>query len=636
MHKYWLLIFGGLYCLNLQCQDYPVSHIDISLLNNANAVIRNYDEKIVVEDLDKVVTKIDKVITILNQKGDRFLGAYEVYDASEKIKHQQAIVYDRNGKQIKKIRGRDFMDESNFPSFVLFADNRVSYLNYTPRSYPYTIHYTSEVESKNSIFIPEWRPVPGYNISVENSSFQILNHTRSSLRFSEKNMEDLQVEKDSDSLSLHYKIQDIQAMEYEVLSPYFHQNAPRLVVALKGFHLEGINGSAGNWEEFGKWQYENLVKGHDDLPQETINKITLLTKDAKSLEEKARIIYEYVQNSTRYVAIALGIGGWEPAYAGEVDKLGYGDCKGLTNYTMALLKSQDIEAYYTIVHSGEKLDIDPDFTKIQGNHVILNIPREEKEDIWLECTNQFFPFDYLGDFTDDRFVLRLTPEGGEIIKTREYSAEDNLEEIHCTVELQSEGGFLANFERSSTGIPYGDIYPLERQQEKDQKEYYRSEWAHIQNISFDSISFSNNKEAIRFTEKLKFRGDRFAIKAGNRFLLPLNFVKNERIKLREIENRKYPVRISRGKTYADTFRYKIPAEYEVEALPEGSAITSEFGNSKIEIKMEEGEDGVMLVVKKFLQINKGEWSSEKYEDFREFIGAVEEMNNLKAVIVTKS
>ena len=108
-----------------------------------------------------------------------------------------------------------------------------------------------------------------------------------------------------------------------------------------------------------------MLKDIEDLPKETIAKIASLVAGVKDTKEKARIIYEFMQNKTRYISVQVGIGGWKPTPAKEVDKLGYGDCKALTNYTKALLKSQGIDSYYTIVDSGSSgLDIDEEFVEV--------------------------------------------------------------------------------------------------------------------------------------------------------------------------------------------------------------------------------------------------------------------------------
>jgi hypothetical protein len=47
--------------------------------------------------------------------------------------------------------------------------------------------------------------------------------------------------------------------------------------------------------------------------------------------------------------------------AKDVDKLGYGDCKVLMNYTRVLLKSICIDAYYTIYGDQSIRNIDQKF-----------------------------------------------------------------------------------------------------------------------------------------------------------------------------------------------------------------------------------------------------------------------------------
>ena len=102
-----------------------------------------------------------------------------------------------------------------------------------------------------------------------------------------------------------------------------------------------------------------------------------MVKDVDNPIEKAKLVYEFVQNKTRYINVSIGIGGWQPIAANQVDKVGYGDFKGLTNYTKALLAAVGITSYYTLVYAKQKRNIDKDFETFQGNHAILNIPASE-------------------------------------------------------------------------------------------------------------------------------------------------------------------------------------------------------------------------------------------------------------------
>ena len=193
--KIFLWLLAGFSISLYGQEEYSVDNIESSLLENADAVIRKHRRVVEIEAIDKVVEKTFRVVTVLNESGESYVRALEFYDESSKIKEQEAIIYDKHGEELEKIKSRDFKDQSNFASFVLFSDNRVSYMDYTPREYPYTVQYTSEVESINSVFMPDWFPVEGYDVSVENSSFQLINPDKIPLRYSERNLDSLQIEK---------------------------------------------------------------------------------------------------------------------------------------------------------------------------------------------------------------------------------------------------------------------------------------------------------------------------------------------------------------------------------------------------------------------------------------------------------
>ncbi len=119
---------------------------------------------------------------------------------------------------------------------------------------------------------------------------------------------------DSDT-KLSYIAQNILAQKSEDLSPSSEDLFPRVMMGLEKFHLEGVDGTATTWEAFGKWYGEKILTGTTTLSEETKTKMQALVGDEKDPIKKAKIIYDYVQKKSRYVNIAIGIGGWKPMLA---------------------------------------------------------------------------------------------------------------------------------------------------------------------------------------------------------------------------------------------------------------------------------------------------------------------------------
>lgn len=129
----------------------------------------------------------------------------------------------------------------------------------------------------------------------------------------------------------------------------------------------------GNRMAFGNM---SLLKIAMYLPSLAREKIKELVKDATNDREKVKILYDYLGQSTRYVSIQLGIGGYQPLFASEVFKTGFGDCKALSNYLKAMLSVVGIPSYYAgIKADGTEKRLYPDFPNFnQMNHVILQVP----------------------------------------------------------------------------------------------------------------------------------------------------------------------------------------------------------------------------------------------------------------------
>ena len=230
------------------------------------------------------------------------------------------------------------------------------------------------------------------------------------------NTEGFEFKKTIQDQLIRYEFANLKAITPENLGPKIGDIAPMIKLAPNKFSLAGVHGEAHNWMEFGKWYNDNLLLGQNELNPKTVAIIQDLVKNVEDPVEKAKLIYKYMQDKTRYISIQIGIGGWKPMPAKEVDALGYGDCKALTNYTSSLLQTVGINSYYTVIWADEKKDIDSEIPVMQGNHAILMVPFA-KDTVWLECTNQKVPFGHFGEFTDDRNALVMTEEGGKIIRT---------------------------------------------------------------------------------------------------------------------------------------------------------------------------------------------------------------------------
>ncbi|MBW1294312.1 DUF3857 domain-containing protein [Aquimarina litoralis] len=603
--------------------------LDSTLTKDANAIVRSEDIVVEINSINSVTIRSKRIVTILNKYGNKYAKSYQGYDSSRNIKKLQLTVYNALGKEINKYKKKDFSDRSAVSAGTLFSDDRIKYVDYTPTGYPYSIVFESEIESSITAYIRPWVPISGYSLSVQKSTFRVLNPTKIPIRNKEERFNGYNIKMSKENMELFYEMSNVPASSFEVQAPSFYNIFPIARIALNDFSLDGIEGSAKDWKSLGKWEYDHLIAGRDQLPEKTLKEVEKLMIGADTKREKAKRIYNYVQNKTRYISVQLGIGGLIPFLASDVDKWGYGDCKALTNYTKALLKSQNIESYYTELYAGqEKRDMDDEFASIEGNHVILNIPDEE-EDIWLECTSQTAPFNFIGDFTDDRNVLVLKPEGGEIKRTKKYSPEENTLHTTATISLLADASIKAEVVSISKGLQYDWRYLTKLEPIKDQKLYYKEYWDHINNLNIVSIELEDDKDSISYQEHVKIDARNYATKVGSRLLIMPNIFNRITRKMPRYKDRKTPLVISRGYVDVDEYIIKVPEGYAINKLPEKKVFETIFGKYSCSI---EKVDESTLKYSRNLLIKDGEHPKEKYEDYRQFMAKLRTADKTKIIL----
>ncbi|MDQ8052100.1 MAG: DUF3857 domain-containing transglutaminase family protein [Pedobacter sp.] len=606
--------------------------IPANLRNRANATIRTEEITVDMQSPTDVTYTVKKAITILNKNGDLNAGLFLFYDKNTVIKSIKGEVYNEFGNLVNKFSQSDFKDESAVQGFSLFEDNRVKHYLPNVNTYPFTVVYQYEIRFKQNLIIPDWRPKPAVDVSVENSKYTFICKPGDMLRIKAQNYNGKAQEQENDKQKvLTWEVKNLPGTKPEPYSPNKDEYLTSIKIAPQQFTYFNYKGNYSNWEELGKWNYDNLLKNRDVLPPSTIQTINELIKDESNDKAKAKKIYTFLQDKTRYISVQVGIGGFQPTTAAEVDRLGYGDCKALVNYMQSLLKVAGIESYYCVVEGGnQKISLDPTYASMnQGNHIILCMPLAG-DTTWLECTSQLIPFGYLGDFTDDRYVLACTPTGGKLLKTPKLTTANNLQVRHADLLLARDGQVTGQLQTTFKGSQYNNNEYILGKSNKQQQELLKEVYD-IDNINFTQISYRQKKDvAPELIEDLQLEIRNYGAVNGDKiFLLPNAF--NVKTNIPETKNRTLPIYINRGFTDLDTIRYQLPANASLINEVGDVHLSNNFGEYFSTVKI----DGKQLTYIRKLVINEGTFPAETYATFSNFIAAVNAADRLKLIISLK-
>ena len=94
------------------------STIPDELKVNANAVIRQNDVTIIIEQYDEVEIVTDRIVTVLNKKGLSDQKAGESYNDDTEIEQIEATIYDALGEKIDRFKSKEFKDVRDRKSVV--------------------------------------------------------------------------------------------------------------------------------------------------------------------------------------------------------------------------------------------------------------------------------------------------------------------------------------------------------------------------------------------------------------------------------------------------------------------------------------------------------------------------------------
>ncbi|HEX2936906.1 MAG TPA: DUF3857 domain-containing protein [Bacteroidales bacterium] len=610
-------------------QNYSVALIPDSLKTSAHSVIREFIQETNVNPNNTVIERTKKVITVLDKEGEKSTYLLIPYDKDMKITINQILIYDANGKVFRKVKQSEIKDYP-YSEYALFSDDRIKAFKPDYGEYPYTIEYDYESVSLKAISYGSWTPVDDYDISVQHALLRLGYPENKIINTKEINFTGIQDKKSFNNFTTRsWEINNMAGIQEEPFDLSIIERLPAVYLMPNLLLYDKYNGFSLSWKDYGKWM-NKLYEGRGELPEALKLKINSLVNNIPDTLERMRILYRYMQENTRYVAVFLGIGGLQPFSAQTVFETGYGDCKALSNYLCAMLKYVGIKSYPAIVYGGQyPKPIFKDFPNFsQFNHVILCVPFK-KDSIWVECTSQAFPLGFIGDFTDDRDVLLLTEDGGKLVHTKRYVATENIRTCNSYFKIDSTGTAVSSIKTVYTGLQGDDmIQHLVDKNAKDQKDWMY-EHSLLPSLQINDFSFVYNKQPelnVSISQTVCSRN--YGTFSGNFMLVPLNMINNQKPIQKMLKQRRSDILIPQSWIDYDTLVYQIPASYKPEALPTGKTINSKFGDYSSSVTLKNDQ---IIYTRKF-QINEGRFSPGEYKDFYEFILSISKADNIKAML----
>lgn len=635
MKFYIRLMASTLFCTGLYAQKYPASAISADIKAKAHLVVRDFKTTFTVKEIGEAVTKIEEVITIMDEKGVENSTIVIPYNKFTKVNDIEAVLYDENGTQIKKLKRGDIENLSGGSGSNSIDDSYFKYAHLSHAKFPYTIAFGYEITSKNMMFYPTWQPIP-YNtegISVEKASFNVVIPDGLSLRYKEQNMPTKAlISKVGNNSSYLWEVSNLKAIESEAYSPNLNEILPTVYTAPTAFKVDNYTGNINNWSDLAQFYY-SLNQERGKIPTELAQKIKDLVKNEPNETAKIKKVYEYLQANTRYVSIQLGIGGWQSMKAQDVATKGYGDCKALTTFTQSMLEEIGIKSLQALVKAGgDASDILTDFPSFQFNHVFLCVP-QKKDTLWLECTSQTNPFGYLSDFTSNRHVLLVEENGGKLVKTPSYQSIDNQLLRKATLQLNENGEAEAEVETMLTGLQQNDHSDALHSLGNDDQKKWLQNTMNLPSVEIKQFSINQKKDKLpSINEKLSLHLRNVASKSGTRiFIKPNIFNKLSSVPLPK-PDRKVDFVLRSNFSDTDSIRFTIPEGYIIEFLPETTNIQSKFGNYSVKYL----QDGSQIVYVRKITMLSGNFAPTAYNEYADYRRKLVKADGNQIVLVKKN
>jgi transglutaminase-like putative cysteine protease len=443
-----------------------------------------------------------------------------------------------------------------------------------------------------------------------------------------------------------WELQDVPAIDLTdvPMAPSEEALAGRMVI-----HYSASDLPSGDlrWAEIGDWE-DRLASPRTEAPREIDLKAKELTDGAADFKAKIRNIADFMQREIRYVAIEVGIGGFQPHPAADVFRYRYGDCKDKATLLIAMLNAVGIRATWVMVDTHRGF-VDPALPSRDGNHMIaaIEVPagsidpdlkavvaaRSGKHYLIFDPTDTYTPIGLIRPELQGSYGVLVLGKESQIVELPIPPPDASTLERSASFRLDGDGtlkGSVTETRSGETGSHYRYLYNAET--EKQQREYMEHRLQRdFASFTLESASAQNTHDMAKsVVVNFSLTANRYAKPAGELLLLRPRVIGSHVDEFND-KPRLYPIDLGETGTWRDTVDVALPPGYMVEDAPDPVSIDVGFARYASSVKA----DGDVLHYSREYVVKEPMVAPEKYADVRKLMGTIAADENNNAVLRKK-
>lgn len=398
----------------------------------------------------------------------------------------------------------------------------------------------------------------------------------------------------------------LPAITAEPSGPAYEELVPRVVAS--GFP---------SWESVGAW-YRRFV-AHDLVADEALRRrARALGEGQKDVLEKVRAVYDWVVQSTRYVALEFGVHGYEPYPTWEVAQRGWGDCKDKASLIVVLLRELGVDAEMVLLRTnphGRRYEGIP--THVIFDHAIAYVPAL---DLYLDGTAENTGMRELPWMDRGAVALRITPEGGRFVTLPDTTPEETFERSEAKLFFDARGALDLGWSGHVEGaiahdwrVRYGAEGTRKGRLEDDLA-------ATFTGLRLESVTGGSLDDRQR-GPSLEAHGtsDRFAAKQEQGFAVPVAPSPFLETSYAGLETRTSTLWFARRPGHESTWEIHLPANAKVDDVPQSLHLETPFARFDRTVQR---EANAFVVTTKWA-LTRSHVEPAEYPSFREFCRQVD-------------